>query len=411
MWIYFSLFLSIHECVVHIFFLSISFSFSHRFAKLVSEHNLTPDQIYNADETGLLYRCLPTSTLASEAEGAVKGFKQSKDRLTVLVCANMAGTHKVKLCVIGKYRKPRCFKNLTYLPVDYRAQSNAWMDAETFTNWFRHVFVPSVKENLKKKGLPEDSKVVLLLDNCKAHPPAEELSVGNIFVVYLPPNVTSLIQPMDQGVIQNFKVNYRRSFMRKLINYDEGSIPDFQRAFNVKDAIFMASLAWQDVKQQTLMRCWRKLYPLVMFEDEEGDDDFEGFGAVRHKTVVSELREMGGAAKLSVSDEALREWVDVDTKESVTLSVTDDEIVQSVLEEQHSKLTEADSEEEDDPEPKVSWQDAAKGLSMFVKFAEQSTYMNTHDVMSLHCLQNEFLLQRAKNCKQRDIRDYMKIRR
>ncbi|KAK4317465.1 hypothetical protein Pmani_011467 [Petrolisthes manimaculis] len=142
--------------------------------------------------------------------------------------------------------------------------------------------------------------------------------------------------------------------------------------------------------------------------EEEGDEDFKGFGAVRHKPVVSELREMSGAAKLNVSDKALRDWVDVDMKESVTLSLTDDEIIQSVLDEQHSKLTEADSEEEDDPEPRVSWQDAMKGLSVFIKFAEQCTYMNTHDVISLHCIQNEFLLQRGENCRQRDIREYMK---
>ena len=58
--------------------------------------------------------------------------------------------------------------------------------------------------------------------------------VGNIFVVYLPPNVTSVIQPMDQGVIQNFKVNYRKSFMPKLVNYDDGSIPDIQKAVQHK---------------------------------------------------------------------------------------------------------------------------------------------------------------------------------
>ena len=119
----------------------------------------------------------------------------------MLCCANMAGTHRIRLCVVGKYKKPCCFKNVTYLPVDYHAQSSAWMNSEIFIDWFKHVFVPSVKENLKKKGLPEDSKVVLLLDNCRAHPPAEDLVVDNILVVYLPPNVTSLIQPMDQGVI------------------------------------------------------------------------------------------------------------------------------------------------------------------------------------------------------------------
>ena len=63
--------------------------FFYRFAKVVEEHGLTPDTIYNADETGLFYRCLPRTTLASEAEGTIKGFKQSKDQLTVLCCANM----------------------------------------------------------------------------------------------------------------------------------------------------------------------------------------------------------------------------------------------------------------------------------------------------------------------------------
>ncbi|KAK4296722.1 hypothetical protein Pmani_030800 [Petrolisthes manimaculis] len=144
--------------------------------------------------------------------------------------------------------------------------------------------------------------------------------------------------------------------------------------------------------------------------EEEGDEDFEGFGAVRHTPVVSELIQMSGAAKLNVSDKTLQKWVDVNMKGSVTLSLTDDEIIQSVLDEQQSKLTEADSEEDDDPEPRVSWQDAMKGLSVFIKFAEQCTYMNTHEVISLHCIQNEFLLQRGKNCRQRDIREYYEVR-
>ena len=58
------------------------------------------------------------------------------------------------------------------------------------------------------------------------------------------------------------------------------------------------------------------------------------------------------------------------------------------------------------PEPKVLWRDAAKGLAVFVKFAEQCTYMTTRDVMAVHCIQNEFSLQRGKSCKQRDIREF-----
>jgi hypothetical protein len=44
------------------------------FAKVVQEHDLTPVQIYNADETGLLWRCLPNKTLAGGEEVA-DGFK------------------------------------------------------------------------------------------------------------------------------------------------------------------------------------------------------------------------------------------------------------------------------------------------------------------------------------------------
>ncbi|XP_063876814.1 jerky protein homolog [Scylla paramamosain] len=80
----------------------------------------------------------------------------------------MAGTHKVKLCMVGKHKKPRCFKNVNYLPVDYRNQRSAWMTAEIFLDWFKHCFVPSVKENLKKNGLPEDSKEWVDVDENQA---------------------------------------------------------------------------------------------------------------------------------------------------------------------------------------------------------------------------------------------------
>ncbi|GBN63782.1 Jerky [Araneus ventricosus] len=61
--------------------------YKDEFEKIVADNDLTPEQIYNADETGLLWRCLPTSTLAGGGGKAAKGFKKNKDRLTVLLCA------------------------------------------------------------------------------------------------------------------------------------------------------------------------------------------------------------------------------------------------------------------------------------------------------------------------------------
>ena len=156
--------------------------YAQEFSHLLEEHGLSPDLIFNADETGLLWRCMPRTTLASGDEKVAHGFKQNKDRITVLCCANATGTCQISLTVIGKFAKPRALTGISNLPVHYTHQSNAWMTAEIFEYWFMHIFVPAVNNFLKKKGLPEDSKVCLLLDNCRAHPPADQLVSGNIRV-------------------------------------------------------------------------------------------------------------------------------------------------------------------------------------------------------------------------------------
>jgi len=40
------------------------------------------------------------------------GGKYGKERITIMVGANMSGTEKLKLFVIGKTKKPRCFKGI-----------------------------------------------------------------------------------------------------------------------------------------------------------------------------------------------------------------------------------------------------------------------------------------------------------
>ncbi|XP_064411327.1 jerky protein homolog [Latimeria chalumnae] len=321
------------------------------FCKLVAEHDLSPEQIFNADETGLFWRCLPTSTLAGASESGASGFKRNKDRITVLTCANAAGSHKVKLLVVGKYNRPRAFKGVTHLPVVYKAQSNAWMDKDIFCDWFHHVFVPSVKEHFRKIGLPEDSKAILLLDNCRAHPHESELASGNIFTIFLPANVTSLIQPMDQGVIQNMKCYYRRDFLRKLINHED-TIQDFQSHYNIKDAIFNVACAWNSVKSETLRRAWRKLWPIIMFAEGSSDEEeVEGINVRHRKNTIAQILEMVKDTPSThpinkINESELENWVEVDKEVEVTHIVSDAEIIESVTNPEKSKETENDSEEE-----------------------------------------------------------------
>jgi hypothetical protein len=47
----------------------------------------------------------------------------------------------------------------------------------------------------------------------------EELANGSILVCFLPADVTNLIQPMDQDMIQNFKMYHQSDFIKKLTNH------------------------------------------------------------------------------------------------------------------------------------------------------------------------------------------------
>ncbi|CAH1366293.1 unnamed protein product [Tenebrio molitor] len=84
----------------------------------IQELDLTLDQLYNADETGLYWKLLPDRTFVSLTEKTgmgPPGRKTEKQRITFLACTNSIGNHKVKPLVIVKAKTPRAFKNLPVL--------------------------------------------------------------------------------------------------------------------------------------------------------------------------------------------------------------------------------------------------------------------------------------------------------
>ncbi|XP_057662515.1 jerky protein homolog [Diorhabda carinulata] len=365
--------------------------YKYEFEKIVADNDLTPKQIYNADETGLLWRCLPTSTLAGGGEKAAKGLKKNKDRLTVLLCANASGNHRVTPFVIGKSAKPSAFKNVTHLPNQYDAQSNAWITAALFKDCFFRYFVPEVKESFKSLGLPEHTKAILLLDNCKSHPPVDELVSGNIVATLLPPNVTSLIQPMDQGVIQNFKCFYRWSFIRGLLNAD-CDVTDFQKKFTVKDAVYAIAQSWNQVKNTTLQKCWRKLWP----------------AADALTKVLNVVRSTDNPLKNLPEDE-VEEWLLIDENEPVEQELTDEDIMNIVVNPQFTQnFEENDSDAETEEKEKISWAEAAESLNKFISFAEASTGYSALEIIDFHIIRNKFYTKHQKSRKQKDIRDFFK---
>jgi len=109
-------------------------------------------------------------------------------------------------------------------------------------------------------------KVLLIMDNFNDHIPFDQLpnniQLKNIKVFYLPPNVTSKIQPCDARIIHNFKAYYHRRFNRLLLQRLEDNVADPEK-INILCAIQMAIRAWTyKVKPETIFNCFHhyKIY-------------------------------------------------------------------------------------------------------------------------------------------------------
>ncbi|GFR72768.1 tigger transposable element-derived protein 6 [Elysia marginata] len=125
--------------------------------KLLEE--LSPGDIFNTDETGLFYKCLPNRTLALKGKKGT-GRNIPKDQLTLLVAANMSGTEKLPFLAIFNFNKLRCLKNIK-LPTEYKANTKAWMTGT--------IFEDSVRK-LDRKYLLKGGSIALVINNCPAHP-------------------------------------------------------------------------------------------------------------------------------------------------------------------------------------------------------------------------------------------------
>lgn len=242
-----------------------------KFQNKVAELGLCKEQIYNADETGLFYRMIPRKIFVSSQEKVAAGLKIAKERISILLCANAAGTHKITPLIIGKAKNPRCMKNFNS-PVEYTNSKNAWMTGFIFRHWFQNSFVKQVREHMIENNLHQ--KAILLVDNCSSHPADLVASEdGQIIIMFFPPNVTSLLQPMDQNPIHVTKLLYRNSLLSTIISKPSEEIAVLLKGITVKDAILLLKSSWDQVTATVLKNAWKKLFVHMNDEDEYTEED------------------------------------------------------------------------------------------------------------------------------------------
>ncbi|XP_066904092.1 tigger transposable element-derived protein 6-like [Halyomorpha halys] len=210
--------------------------------------------IYNCDETALFFKALPDETMSLQGKTCESG-RLSGERLTILLCTNMAGEFETPL-IIGK-ENPICLDNvdLNLFSVDWRGNDKSWMTLEIMTEWLI---------SFNNKISRQRRNIILFMDYAESHPPIE---LSNIKIVFFPPNTTC--QPLEQGIIYNFKFNYRKCLMRYVLAHIEESVnpSELSRKINVLNAIQWVRTSIKNIKKETVVHCFVKSgFPSLLSE-------------------------------------------------------------------------------------------------------------------------------------------------
>lgn len=357
-------------------------NFQEAFTRQMEELMLVPEQIYNADETALVYKNLDNRTLVTVNEKTAPGRKNSKDRVTIMPCCNATGSHKLTLMMIGKSEKPRPFKNWDNM-LYYKASKNSWQTTSLFKNWFFDQFVPSVRHHLKEKNLPE--KAILLIDNCTAHGTETMLRTddGNFKVMFLPPNTTAILQPLDQQIIKSMKLRYQKNLLLDLASKPGSDTIAKLKQINLKDVSIMIHQAWMDVPISVIRSGWKVLIdidinnlnlPVNHFDD---DDDLPL--ATLYNNVAS------GSL---LSSEDIMDWA---TGATESLSRNFDE--SNLNEEENDENTEGEYDVNDDDDNTQNIDQIIQSFNNVIEWSENEN-LPMNDILNLRRIRNKAVMRR-----------------
>lgn len=325
----------------------------------ISSGGFEKANIFNMDETGLFFKTIPSRTylVDGESKKSARGTKymKAKDRVTVILCANATGTCKITPVVIGKAKKPRCFRlNPPQLP--YYSQKSAWNDSVLFKKWWTEIFLQEIRAWTS-------SPVALLMDGFSGHERECQDPIGQVTVFYFPPNVTSIFQPLDQGIISAFKTKYKGYVLEKLVGtvdsfaelqvlgkqYPDGCAGlDYGNPPHISDAICIIKHCWDSITEEAISACWKHSNCLP-FTDAQPISDYTDLSAIEEELLSHMQTLLPSAASIFGLDKSLRNvqlqvldaWLHI---EECEIFGTSDDLEDDEIEESEENVSHGQSE-------------------------------------------------------------------
>lgn len=167
-----------------------------------------PSNIVNYDETNMVDD--PKGQLQIFRRGtkhAERIMNSSKSATSIMFAVTASGVNLNPYVVYKAERLQQAWLEGGPVDVAYNRTKSGWFDAETFVDWFKKVALAYFR------SLPHDEPKVLIGDNLASHVNHELIPLceeNNIRMVFLVPNATHILQPLDVAVFAPLKKEWRK---------------------------------------------------------------------------------------------------------------------------------------------------------------------------------------------------------
>ncbi len=373
-------------------------SFTERIPELCEGYD--PKDVWNLDETAVFTKPLPNKTFKLKGTKC-SGGKLSKDRVSGMLMCNSDGSEKEKFLVIGRAKRPRAFKRLDLaldLPVVYRNNAKAWMTREIFSEFMK---------KFDRKMKLQRRKALVFSDNATSHHVSglqEELT--NTKLVFFPPNTTSILQPLDQGIIWSWKSFYKNLYLSRLVSkIDTGkNATEISKSIDIMDVCRWAASAWERVTKETIQNCFRHAgFKLESVEDM--DIIVEQDDAITLQDLIDKIpgSELTADQFLHIEDEipvspqfSDSTW-EADILESFKPTPEADENTEEI----------SDDEEEEDVSPvEISHKEAQSALEVLREYSLSRCPQLANDVLVLQAKFDSIQIERQMGAKQSSLENW-----
>ena len=183
---------------------------------IVAMEEVLPCLVINWDQTGIKYVPVSNWTMAKQGSKKVEIVGVSdKHQITAVFAGTLSGTF-LPPQIIDKGKTKACLPNVTFRNDWHITFShNHWANETTVKDYITNIIVPYIMRKKEELKLHSEQRALCIIDNFSAQCTDEVLELlerHKIDTVFVPPNCTCVLQPMDLSINKPVKDILKNEF-------------------------------------------------------------------------------------------------------------------------------------------------------------------------------------------------------